>query len=432
MKFRLSECVFFIKTEKNVIAYNNLNFVVLDLDYEIYRKLISYTEGVKFEEDLFKYLVDNRFLIDHDYEEKEHRKRIKYNIRKKYIAKNNSYINYMRISLTENCNLRCKYCFVNELVENKANMSKRSFINGINYLIDNSKNPVVQYFGGEPLIRMDLIILGHKMLTDAMEQEIIESFSEEIVTNGILLNDFNIDFFVKNNMGLIFSIDGWREINDKNRVDIWGKGTYDKVIKNIVKFIDKGGDAEIIITPNNENLYCLDEVVKYLVNTYQIKKISINAPQPTNKGWQLDGLKLAEKIIKIYEFGEEKNLSLSIPGMNIVSNIVNKRYEVFTCSNHDSGINRGWGIYLLGTGELSYCLVEKVESSSEDFENFIINDRIDQWHMQDNDNDICSNCIAYSVCGGLCSMERLLVTNEKYIENKCNFVRTILRWCLTR
>lgn len=40
------------------------------------------------------------------------------------------------------------------------------------------------------------------------------------------------------------------------------------------------------------------------METYDLKKVSINAPQPNEKGWDIDGKTLAEKIINIYLYCE--------------------------------------------------------------------------------------------------------------------------------
>ena len=434
MNFRVSKCVFFLEENNNVIAYNNLNFKIIQMDKEFYNKLKNYNSNIVFEERDFKYLIENKFLVEEAYDEINFREKIKNKIKGNY-ARKESNISYIRISLTENCNLRCKYCFVNEIMSEKSNISKENFIKAINYLIDNNdnKNKVrVQYFGGEPLLRMELIKLGHGLLTEAKKNQKIQEFEEEIVTNGTLLDEEKIGFFIDNKISLIFSIDGWKEINDINRVDIHGNGTFNAVSKNMKNFIEKGGSAEVIITPNEDNLYYLDEIVEFLVNNFCINQISINAPQPNETGWKIDGEILAQKIIKIYELGEKRGILLSIPGMNIIHNLLNKKYQIFSCSNYGCELQRSWGIYVFSTGEVSYCLVERMLDLNLSIEQTIPRAEIDEWHMQVTQDDICKKCIAYTTCGGMCSMEKQLIFDEKIRNNKCTFVREILKWGLKR
>ncbi len=42
-----------------------------------------------------------------------------------------SKIGYLRISLTEQCNLRCKYCFVNDIVDKSSNITEELFCKAV-------------------------------------------------------------------------------------------------------------------------------------------------------------------------------------------------------------------------------------------------------------------------------------------------------------
>lgn len=433
--YKLSECVHIVDGKNSKVAFNDYNFKVIDLSEDLYsriQKIKDYEDEIVENIEEFTYLINNNFIVKSDRNELlERDKKIEF-IRKKIAETGDSSIGYMRVSLTEQCNLRCKYCFVNEIISDRSNMSEEMFRKAVETLISGSKSPRIQYFGGEPLIRMELIILGHQMLSTAQKYGHIDNFTEEIVTNGTLLTEDKMNFFIENNIALIFSIDGWKEIHDKNRVNIQGNGTFDIVIEKFLLFKDKGGKAEMIITPNEDNIDILDQVIEFLVETYHITSVSINAPQPNEKGWSIDGKKLAKKVINSYLYCEERDIHLSAPGMNLVYNLLRNRYQIFSCTNVGTLKHRKWGLYLLGTGEVSYCNVERSKSSCESFDNFMITERFDEWHLKNNRTEKCKKCLAYSVCIGPCSMEKLMIGNEKILNNKCMFNRTIVKWALTR
>ena len=67
-----------------------------------------------------RYLLDNKFLVKKDEDELEKRQQKREFIRQRIMKEGvTSKIGYLRISLTEQCNLRCKYCFVNDIVDKK-------------------------------------------------------------------------------------------------------------------------------------------------------------------------------------------------------------------------------------------------------------------------------------------------------------------------
>ena len=98
----------------------------------------------------------------------------------------NRSINYLRISVTDRCNLRCTYCMPEEGVpllshneilsfEEITNFTKVAVLNGINK---------VRITGGEPLVRKGIVNLV-KMLSS------IEGITDlSMTTNGILLSEY--------------------------------------------------------------------------------------------------------------------------------------------------------------------------------------------------------------------------------------------------
>ena len=95
-------------------------------------------------------------------------------------------INYLRISLTDRCNLRCEYCMPGEGIDNFSQEEiltldeiytiARVFVQlGVNK---------IRLTGGEPIIRPNIVELVHKI----SKLEGLKDLS--ITTNGILLKDF--------------------------------------------------------------------------------------------------------------------------------------------------------------------------------------------------------------------------------------------------
>lgn len=66
---------------------------------------------------------------------------------------------YLRISLTERCNLRCSYCMPEEGVPLKPNteiLQKDEIVKLVKFFVRNGVNKV-RFTGGEPLVRKDCL-----------------------------------------------------------------------------------------------------------------------------------------------------------------------------------------------------------------------------------------------------------------------------------
>ena len=67
---------------------------------------------------------------------------------------------------------------------------------------------------------------------EAAKRRITVSYS--ITTNGTIMNDEILEWFINNRVHLKLSIDGTMEIHDRNRKTKFGIGSYRNIIKNIM------------------------------------------------------------------------------------------------------------------------------------------------------------------------------------------------------
>ena len=178
-------------------------------------------------------------------------------------------MNYI-LYLTQNCNLRCKYCY-----ENKKN-EQLSF-EDIKLLIDNeiekkSNYCVLTFYGGEPLLRKDLI---YKIIDYIKSTKCKTKFYYGMTTNGTLLDKEFIEYIKKNDfLNIAYSFDGMKETQNLNRVTIKGEDTFDVVEKNAKELLKNYYDviAMVVVTKNNINR--LSENVEYLLSL-GFKKINL-------------------------------------------------------------------------------------------------------------------------------------------------------------
>ena len=116
------------------------------------------------------------------------------------------------LNVTNQCNLKCRYCFVNQ---NPERMSFETATMAVTYLYKNltaqrekTGNPqlkgTINFFGGEPLLEWPLI----KQLTEWIEENYTDCFNLGITTNGTLLSEQIIDFLYEHKITPLLSMDG--------------------------------------------------------------------------------------------------------------------------------------------------------------------------------------------------------------------------------
>jgi uncharacterized protein len=150
------------------------------------------------------------------------------------------------LNLTNQCNLSCQYCYEYGADKVATPAGKPKFMNfetaqvAVDLLFQQAKRGAVQvtFFGGETLINFPLlkqVVYYAKTKANAEARSV--SFS--LTTNATLLSSTIIDFIAENNIGVTVSIDGPKEMHDKQRVFADGRGSYDVIAPKIRELIQK-------------------------------------------------------------------------------------------------------------------------------------------------------------------------------------------------
>lgn len=174
---------------------------------------------------------------------------------------------YFHVMLGTECNSQCRYCYDKSCNDFGNDLSKRFKIDfsmppTIQYDIkdlkhfiekgDKNNKHVLTFYGGEPLMHVDKI----KEIMD-----LIPSARYMMQTNGLLFDKLHSKYLNRFDVILI-SIDGDKEITDFNR----GKGTYERVMKNIKLIKENGFNGELIARMVVDEHSMLLKQVKHLVS----------------------------------------------------------------------------------------------------------------------------------------------------------------------
>lgn len=156
--------------------------------------------------------------------------------------------------VTEDCQLRCKYCYVC----GKNSTQKMSFDvakNAIDMILQNreefSESAITwDFIGGEPFLEIELIdkICDYiKIRMYELNHPWFNKYIFNFSSNGILFNDLRVQEYIQKNKTHVrigISIDGTREKHDLQRVFPSGKGSYDAIIENVRQWIDRFGEMD--------------------------------------------------------------------------------------------------------------------------------------------------------------------------------------------
>ncbi|PTM10406.1 MAG: GTP 3',8-cyclase MoaA [Bacteroidetes bacterium] len=233
---------------------------------------------------------------------------------------------YLRISLTELCNLRCTYCMPAEGIQ----LSPRSHIMNYDEVFEIAKTFVdhgvtkIRLTGGEPLVRRDADVILKKLSTLPVELS--------ITSNAVIIDRF-IDVLKECNIKNInVSLDS---LDAEKFKEITRRNDFEKVYKNIMLLIDEGFNVKlnsVLINGFNDNeiidfieftkelpicvrfiefmpfdgnkwdkakMVSYAQVMEYVNSNYDDSKVirMQDAPNDTSKNYKIEGYKGSFAII---------------------------------------------------------------------------------------------------------------------------------------
>ncbi|GAB6087982.1 thioether cross-link-forming SCIFF peptide maturase [Alkaliphilus crotonatoxidans] len=146
------------------------------------------------------------------------------------------------LHIAHDCNIRCKYCFASQgdFKGQRSLMGLEVGKKAIDFLLESSgsrRNLEVDFFGGEPLMNFEVV---KEIVAYGRERERVynKNIRFTMTTNGMLLNEENMEFINEEMYNVVLSIDGREETNDRMRYTVNGKGTYGVILPKLLKMAE--------------------------------------------------------------------------------------------------------------------------------------------------------------------------------------------------
>lgn len=157
---------------------------------------------------------------------------------------------YCLVFLTRRCNLDCGYC---HMVHNGRPDPEREMLQkGVDLFMRSADNICFHLFGGEPLLRFDLVKWMVDYVATAYPGRQVQYL---ITTNGLLLKPHIIDWLVEHDVEIMLSLDGTYDSQGTWRVSVGGDNlrAYEVTCDHIASLTARGVPhfLNMCVTPGN-------------------------------------------------------------------------------------------------------------------------------------------------------------------------------------
>lgn len=308
-----------------------------------------------------------------------------------FVPLENYFNKTLQFYVTNKCNLKCPHCYMRcgQTLDGELSLKEKILL--IREFCSNGGNKII-FTGGEVLMSPDFydILLYTRRNTQAY---II------VISNGTLWNDSLIDSCSPLIDEVQISIDGYSEISNSK---IRGKGSFDKSLITIEKFISRGTSVVLAMTP----LYGFEKEIeqyvsfgKEITQKYKDKKFYLVMSDGLFQGRQTN-------------WSFSKNLRYAKSSEKILSQVYDNYIDGSFAQIHSKPIqNCGYGkIVVDSNGDYTFCTCIKnipkignvrTTSMKHIFEQA---NEISQKTCIDN-IEPCKQCDLRYICGNKCRIE---------------------------
>jgi len=329
--YRINRYRYKIIDDKIIVSSINGGFVILNQEeFQLLRH-----ERVERDPKLFKTLEEQGIIITNENIQR---------IAKMFAEKKSFLFNSVSlhiIAVTLRCNHKCIYCHakVKGMEEKQYDMDEKTAKKVVDFIFQSpSKHLSIEFQGGEPLVNFPIIqyIVDY---SKKLAQEKNKHINFHIVSNFSLMDEDILDFLIENKFNINTSLDGPKEVHNRNRIYIGGS-SYDKVVYWIRAIKERNHPVAALPTISKFSLPFWKEIIDEYrsLGLMNIRLRQLNNAGFAHERWNQIAY-TPQEYIDFWRKGLNYIIELNKQGINMVEgmtqlalqNLLWKKYNGYTC-----------------------------------------------------------------------------------------------------
>lgn len=350
---------------------------------------------------------------------------------------------------TGECNLRCKYCFVeNPLRGDHAGSlmdveTARRALEVFAKLTRDAERISLTFYGGEPLLNKDVVYFS---MNYVRELERTGRFSHPVnmtlLTNGVLVDGKTVNTVCETLTQVAISLDGPPNLHDAARKQVGGRGSFQAAKRAFDLFKASGITPGMSCTLHKYNVDRIDDIVDF-IEEIAPAGVGFNPLLPTELGENpvdADPTFVTKQMLKAF---------LRLRELGIYEDRIMRRVKPFSEERFHLKDCMGVGgqIVITPEGKIGPCqafygvsdyfpydvneLYDNIDSI--DLSTIYADPLFNEWRYRFPLNmSICAECFAVAVCGGGCPYAAQVTRGSVWQidERVCAQAKNSLEWMI--
>ena len=355
-------------------------------------------------------------------------------------------IRVLVLHLTDFCNLRCKYCFIeggkvgsytNRHMSSDiaiAALDKFAATIRSNHL---PKPPSVVFYGGEPILNLPVLCFALKHIEELQNERCLpERVDKILITNGTRITREIAEILKRHNVSVSVSLDGPQFLHDQNRIYHSSRGSFQDSLRgyNILREIGLRPTVSCVLSESS--LDYVSQIMHWLLEDLGVHALGFNHVSIVPNVNQYDHVyetRLAEALIQSYE------IVLKYP--DVYERRMSRKLNSFLERNVVKADCTGCGeqITVSPDGRIGIC--QGYMGNRNTFIGDVFDDNFDpvshpiwvEWsHRSPLNMPQCRNCPALAICGGGCPRNAEFISGSIWEPDIafCHFAKCSLEWMI--
>lgn len=170
------------------------------------------------------------------------------------------------LHLTNQCNLRCTYCYI---AKTSAKFDMNQIESTLTTIFRKAKEHgftsiALKMSGGECLLELKSVILV-TILGQELAKQYLLKFRPIVMTNGVLITERTAQLLKKYKIHAAISLDGLDQYHDKHRIFPSGLGSFKAVISGISELQKIGTSYNCLVAVTKDNEKNLPSLTRYFI-----------------------------------------------------------------------------------------------------------------------------------------------------------------------
>jgi uncharacterized protein len=331
------------------------------------------------------------------------------------------------LHVTNACNLRCPYCYVNKSGEGMDESVGRAAVEAVMQSAVTHGFPAVKlkYAGGEASLNHRLMVSLHAHARALAADRGLQLYAT-LLSNGVSLPPALVETLKAEGIRVMISLDGLGAQHDAQRPTVGGKPSFHFVERTIAQLIEQGHAPHLSVTITNRNASGVADVVRYALErdlTFSLNFFRDNDRAASFPDLQYEEQTMISALLDAFGVVEE-----FLPRWSVLGSILD-RGQLLQPRQRSCGVGQDY-VVIDQRGGVAKCHMEIERTLGDIFSDdplqLVQRDKTTALNLAVEEKEGCRDCTWRYWCSGGCTVATFRATGRYDIKSpNCNIYKAI-------